>query len=1135
MSKVFRLHTGGSETYQGWNSSTAFPYNSQNRDTIKDPDGATARHEITSIPSPFARIDLVKTAFAEVCKPGPKGAAPDLDGATIFHKMVSDALDVGEIFFNIDKYLSRIEIIPCNLQDMIDTLGQEGQDSAHRNLADALGKYLMSDSGTYNFDPAPTFYLLNYKDGPDMLNIIGATSPATLFFCTANDLSYVKDVDFDRDKPFDAEYQPLYKRDPDYVKAWFTLRKQIPDFATRLPEVDKYLECTFKRLTDRQQKEALRNIGDSTAREDFESIAVTYEQQHHTVEVLGCDILRKRRQVPVHTSQFTLRPSQGLTPADESLPLVLPVEHGNRYAKLRYTVGLWGTRYQAPYVDPEADYQCRTLPSEGSLCPYITISDLLEDYLISMPHTLNGKGFFSAMTAAQEEGSSLLLPLKPLFFRFFSVEELTGTKPGTKPLIEMSPLTGGVRVTLRVPIKGDGQVDCIEYQRLYYKGRPADAAKNEGGMREMDFTGLMMPMTRFNRPEDAHYTVALVALRSDNFTLTLLEGDKELGNVPCASRHNGEGELFKSTNYTLSGQLFSAIRVHDGGGAAGVLVPKLRPQQTTAAYEFAVDLGTSNTHIEYRCDHDRPGTSRPLDWGGEGDAPLPCLFHKPRMRGGAQLDLTSELPLIAKDFLPQQVGEGDFAFPTRTVLSCARSIDWAQRQEPFAQCNIPLTYDKRRDMTYNRVETSIKWGGNDNDQAICTAYVDCLMLMLRNKVLAGGGDLTRTRVTWFYPVSMAPNRVDQLAQTWDECYRRYFNAQGRTARQTESLAPLAYYFTRFANTTSLINIDIGGGTTDVAFAKDGKTLSVTSFRFAANALFEDDYASDPSSGIVDAYRQRMVDLLDNNGLNELAGVARSDTNSWPANMAAFLFTLKDNTQAKKLSPAQVDFLGALRRDPDFKVVFILHYAAIIYHVAHMAKALQLPMPRHISFSGNGSRCLQAITSNADSLAKLTRTVFERVLGPQKGRDLDLLGFDQAANPKEATCKGGLQGGQAGEEPQVVVLRGDGSGLVNPGARYRDIDAAWKQGLVKAVEGFFDFALDDLDRQLNLNRLFGVNPRTLDLAKRLCKKDLATYLDRGLAARATDGGKNPIEETAFFHPIKGILHTLGLEIQKQQSK
>lgn len=150
MSKVFRLYKGGSTTYQGWNENPAFPYTSTARDTIEDPDGASAKNEITSIPSPFARIDLVKIAFKEVCRRASKDIK-ELDGKTIFHKMVSDSLDVGEIFFNIDKYKDKIEIITWNPSQAIAKL-KESDNVSHYYVADALEKYLSSDAKTYNFD-----------------------------------------------------------------------------------------------------------------------------------------------------------------------------------------------------------------------------------------------------------------------------------------------------------------------------------------------------------------------------------------------------------------------------------------------------------------------------------------------------------------------------------------------------------------------------------------------------------------------------------------------------------------------------------------------------------------------------------------------------------------------------------------------------------------------------------------------------------------------------------------------------------------------------------------------------------------------------------------------------------------------
>ena len=70
MSKVFRLYKEGTTTYEDWNNSPAFPYNSASRDTIEDPDGASACHEITSIPSPFARIDLIKPPLRKFVNQG---------------------------------------------------------------------------------------------------------------------------------------------------------------------------------------------------------------------------------------------------------------------------------------------------------------------------------------------------------------------------------------------------------------------------------------------------------------------------------------------------------------------------------------------------------------------------------------------------------------------------------------------------------------------------------------------------------------------------------------------------------------------------------------------------------------------------------------------------------------------------------------------------------------------------------------------------------------------------------------------------------------------------------------------------------------------------------------------------------
>src|SRR5690606_21969690 len=107
MAKVFRFHQG-SDHIEDWQNSSI--YGKTAIEGIKDPSGATATKEITSIPSPFARIDLVKTANENIVNNN------DLDGDTIFHKMVSNAIEVEDIFFNIDKNQQKVSITTLDLK-----------------------------------------------------------------------------------------------------------------------------------------------------------------------------------------------------------------------------------------------------------------------------------------------------------------------------------------------------------------------------------------------------------------------------------------------------------------------------------------------------------------------------------------------------------------------------------------------------------------------------------------------------------------------------------------------------------------------------------------------------------------------------------------------------------------------------------------------------------------------------------------------------------------------------------------------------------------------------------------------------------------------------------------------------------
>ena len=1125
MSKVFRLYKNGDNTFTDWHESASFPYNSENRDGkngIDDPAGASAKNEITSIPSPFARIDLVKTAFVRVCQPDVETKKVNLDGNTIFHKMVSDTLDVGEIFFNISKYSDKIEIIKWDASAMIPLL-ENSDKEGHCYLADALRKYMVSDAKAYNFNQLQDIYILNYKNGLNELDIIGATSPRTIFFSTANRLEDVsKEINFGQDRPFDSDFQPLYKRDKDYIKAWFVLAKSIPDFADLFPEVYEYLQMTLKML-DVNFRNELKGVTNSDPLASS-NIQVSINQQTNIVEVLGYPILKKLDQ-PIKGSDFEIVSTAQLS----HMPLVLPVESGNMYANLHYTTAMWGKENRAEYFDVQDDLSQRSLPNDGTLYPYLTIGDFLEDTIIQVPHTLNKSSFFNGnYDGPSNAKTSYLLPLKRRFFEFFSTEELLTPFADGSSMIKMENINDmSVKVYLRVPIKGKGNVKFVEYTRIYYGGGNAvDSSRNQGAIVDVDFTGFIMPNVKFSEPKDAIYKVGCVSTFKRKYQFSFFKGVTALDVTSECRNKNGES-TYKAQTYTLEKDNFDYIVFTDANEHRGVLIPMFDKQRSTEQFKFAVDLGTSNTHVEVL----KNGVLEPhaLTYG-EKDCPLTKMFIIDST-SIIKTDLLEQDDLEEYDFLPFVLGEDSmFKFPTRTVLSHAKGVDWNNVILPYELVNIPFAYNKRVNLEYNDTpKDNIKWG-KGQEQRYISVFIDCLMLLLRNKVIMNGGNLQQTDITWFYPISMSPKRVNLIRTTWNAAYRKYFG-NGATNSMTESAAPIQYFFRQNATATSLVSIDIGGGTTDIAFAKDGDLQNVTSFKFASNDLFESSLDASLHNGIIDYFKKIVEDKIKDIG--ELKKIL--DSNTKPSNIASFFFSLPENPAAANLDRSVIDFDSLLCEDENFKIVFIIFYTAIIYHIAQILNLKGMPMPRHISFSGNGSKILRVITPDDRLLAKFTCKIFQLLNVDRTDGKLEILGLgDNASSPKQATCKGALVTNHPLDEDRdkVVILKGDGTSFVDSDDTYDSIDANYISKTKVAVEKFFEFTLGKLNKEFNFDENFGVTPESLALAKEVYADDLDTFISRGMTlAKEDSNGQERISETLFFYPIKGVMNVLSGAIDK----
>ena len=1107
MSKIFRLGEGPL-TYKDWAESPSFPYDSNARKKIQDPDGATAEKEITSIPSPFARIDLVKNAFREVCD------NQDLDGHTIFHKMVSDALDIGEIFFNIDRFSDKVEIITWNPSSCIKEM-MNSELKGHHYLGNVLNKYLDSDAKAYNFGAMQNIYILNYKNGKKEINIIGATSPATLFFSNANDLSYLSnELSFELDKPFDKNYNPLYKRDPQYVKALFLFRKTFTGFATDFRELNDYFELTFQKLSPELRQE-IRDM-DANDLGNYGSITVNRGDNNDIVEVLGQKLFKLKGTTSIENSDFLIDSEK----YDDQI-LVLPIDKGNTYSDLIYVTEKWGVENFAQPYD-KRDISDRTLPSRGDKKPYLTISDFLEPEIIRVPYLLNEEEFYTAHNRMNGEEATFLLPLKPLFFKYFNTEDII-----TKQMITVSTLSSSsAEVTLRIPIRSKQQRKYVEYSRTYYDNNAdPDEKNNKGTVIEMKISGFVMPNIRFMRPEEAMYKVGLVMMNPNKYSLGFYNDDQIIRGITPSVRQS-EVELVKNEVYTIENTNFDYIRVSSTTNAHSIIIPKFRKQTINNDYKFAVDLGTSNTHIEVSMN------GRESESYGYQKSPVSMFFKQTFDDHGAPKNLQMENNIMEKDIMPMVVGSSsDFHFPTRTILSCAKNIDWSTNLNCFEMHNLPLTYGKRVELSYNDYHYDIKWGTEEKDKEILRCYVEDLLFMLRTKVVAEGGDLAKTKLTWFYPISMPLGRKEKLSKIWNELFDKYFpGAVNGLESMSESYAPVLHYRNENTTVSNLINIDIGGGTTDVAYFVDKELSFVTSFKFAANDIFQDAFAKDTvHNGIVDAYKDRIKAVLESNAtdaaVRDVLSIFDSDNNRHPANMASFLFSLCDNQNLKAVNKKKIDFNNLLQDDEKFKIVFVLFYTAIIYHIAQIVNLQQLPLPRHISLSGNGSKVIKIISTNSDILSSYTKKIFEIVTGQSYGSNpLGIIGLDKEGS-KESTCKGGILGTEpAGNKEKQVIMKSNGDELMAD-VVFGAVDEGYKKMVEQSAGKFFEFFFS-LCSKFNMKDNFGITNNSISTAKQYCDQDLATFINRGLEQQRKDyEDSDPLRETLFFYPLKGFLSNL----------
>ena len=1128
-------------------------YNADDIEMISDPNGGLSQRPRTAIPSPMAQMDLVKNAFKRLA------ANTNLRGEAMDEKLVANALDVAQLFFNFGELRNQMRIVAWDRKAGLETLKTS---PSHRLLGETLEMYFRQDREAFNFDKLDRLYFLLWRD-----KVLGCTSPVTLFMATPNAKETGYDLPVEQNVGLFQLCRPLYKRDAKFVKYVYALFTAYPELKRYCGELNAYLITCFPLLAQDLQSAILNEVG-NPATFDEESaeraktfLHTSFNLMAEGVQALGIPFYEARQadiEAAIMQSDFMLVPSR-TQQSDERIPLVLQNDLNTTPSDpFIYITGAWQNSTVITPDDYRLPPEKRTLPATNHEYPWLTDDDFLQPTMIKLDYALDRDCFFNGnmtKTTREADDCDFLLPLKPLFFKYFDVKDLFGTING-QPRMEMQHARNGsvetVTAILRLPVRKKGT--CITLKRTYVAANNLDLSydrnNNYGHFVTVPFAMSVFPFVRLTSAP--LYDVQLVdrALGPlENFHLSLefyqngyknRVGDED---VIARERSMKSEKRVGSTYYQLSANFDYATVVltddRNSVAAEGLVCP--RWNELTGGHEqftFAADFGTTNTHIEYMTTTELP---KPLHIDSLArDRLLATLYNGSKILYDV---------ILKQEFVPKEIG-GEYGFPQRTVLSESERLDAENVDQVVALCdaNIPFIYEKESIGYGNRIVPNLKWSTETSNSKRINAYLTELALLMRTKVLLGNGDLAKTRLVWFYPLAMKIGNVRKLSETWEKIFSRVFGTtptEQNLIQMPESVAPFYFYknSSQFRGSASTVaSIDIGGGSSDVVVfeANEKQPTMLTSFRFAANVLFGDGFSEVPH-GDTNPMLVKYVDYFrrlfeaDDEKYGELSGILENITSRRKSeDINAFLFSVANNRVVG--SNDVFSYNKRLNEDGQFKIVFIYFYVALVYYVAQMMKHRGLPKPRSIMFSGTGSKVLDIVGAQRE-LNLLSQMVFERIYGETYDAD----GFSvimERNEPKQITCRGALM--QVRDETGCAsvaelnrliddfnqTLKTNYSMISREKLVYSDLDEpAVRQELIERVRMFNDFFIALCD-DIHVADRFLVDNSALVHLKETVNKDLEHHLINGwnyTNKNEYDRNKSDaVEDTVFFYPIIGSI-------------
>ena len=1075
----------------------------------------------SSMPSPVARMFLFSAALREVNDTESKNTGIGHEGklnatgkleTTPYHDLVGEMLDMLEFIFKYgDEY--DFHVLTWDLNKECDNLSQTGREE-HKRLAEAL-------QSAFSYGPLANFkkvFIFKWKD-----DVIGGTSPISLVYTSANlhQMIAQKGYQFTGNKGnvlFTESPLPLHQRAESFREYLYRLRLQ-KGFSASADSPRSALDTYITDSAANYDQDLGDKVNANPGQWDGFKVLTSQGVQ---VDVDGVLLRVTDQTFDPTTSDYVMAPTTSI------------YQRGNVQAKVPLALtkeGVAGLVYAAgrPWNDDipavlETNPNDRRLPGLNQPHPFVTVNDFLEEKIIEVSYELNGTCFYTGTDA--QHPTHFLLPLKQLFFEYFTVDDLVGKhmlamnedKDRKRVIVKLQiPLVNGKQITFyRDYDTSDGsseKVDCYDSQNTF------------------DFA--VFPFYRLQNSSDNVYHVML-GTTVDGMEMKFYE-PKPVGlsqsyevasTLTHRTRKGPDSQL--STDHIRVSDAFSYAEISlpqsGGAGVHALVIPLFTrvdadPARAKNHFTFGIDFGTTNTYVAYANEKPPFGNDniQPFSYTADGD-PQMVTFNS---KSSGAAEFAAFITAVKREFVPDAIGDSKIKFPMRTATYQAEGSP--SSLELFNNTNIGFNYGEDISKSAN-YKTNIKWDRFDSLalDRIRTFFVQTLWMMKNKAVLNQGSTHFDLVVT--YPLSMRPNDYQNFMDAWNQA-KGDVKCAVNIRYRTESIAPYYSYLADLQYGEPYINIDIGGGTTDILYVDpiNNEALVFSAF-FAANDLWNDgiDPACLPAkaNGFVSLYKsQRMPKLGDRQ--SEVQAVIENAKSS--ADIINYLFT---NDRWTHLS-------DTIRSSPSMMQLPVVHFASVVFYTAYALHMAEVDIPRTLTFTGMGSKYVRLISAADSDIAGIVNAVFHycgKIFKNTKLQNSSIVVSFNQKNPKEVTANGALMSINYSRPISPVDNTVFGYEEEDPSEtlKYQQISSEIEASVIKMFGKFVDLFNDNEFINVLGNLDLDVDKKVTDKLSRYAFPSLRQQKDNSTTGQRPNA---PLKEPMFFWPLKNALYVIGKELAK----